>query len=172
MSVEKLSRTDLENGVSDISKKIAALETEMSQHKATFASMWAGYEKEKSSLSSKLGQYQSEVSKRESRDNIEPTITDHALLRYIERVHGIDVEAMKSWLLNDAVKSAVVSGAASCIQDGLKFVIKGSSVVTVVPTKLRNPKRFQSKRPPELDEISEGIAEYEAASVAQSEASQ
>lgn len=42
-----------------------------------------------------------------------PHFTDHAMLRYIERVHHIDVEALKKTLATDALRAAVVFGHGS-----------------------------------------------------------
>ncbi|MBZ0164587.1 MAG: hypothetical protein K8H74_17975 [Notoacmeibacter sp.] len=57
------------------------------------------------------------------------TVTDHAVLRYLERVCGIDV---------DAVRSAIASGCARGVEadapvirfGGARFLLRGAVVVT------------------------------------------
>ncbi len=62
------------------------------------------------------------------------TITDHALLRFIERVKGIDIEACRAEMQSPALDAAVKAGASYVRRgDGTRLVIRGSSVVTVLP---------------------------------------
>lgn len=61
-----------------------------------------------------------------------PRITDHAVLRYIERVHGVDVEKIRSQLLTDAVKLAARTGASKVKRHDCTLVLKSDAVVTVV----------------------------------------
>jgi adenylosuccinate lyase len=77
-----------------------------------------------------LGNVRTELERR-LRPVEKPTVTDHALLRYLERVHGVDVAAMKAHILTDNVTAAIHAGASSVIMDGVRFVIKGNALVTV-----------------------------------------
>ena len=61
----------------------------------------------------------------------EPKITDHAVIRYLERVHNFSFEEIKSDLLSENVVFAIKSGAKAVKKDGYNLVIKGNSVVTV-----------------------------------------
>jgi hypothetical protein len=46
-------------------------------------------------ISSRLAQIKSELAfRRKTRDK--PFITDHAVIRYLERIHGLDIEAVRS----------------------------------------------------------------------------
>lgn len=63
-----------------------------------------------------------------------PMITDHAVLRYLERVKGIDVEAVKREMDTPSLRAAVGIGASGLrLSNGAKLVIDGGSVVTVLP---------------------------------------
>lgn len=61
-------------------------------------------------------------------------ISDHALLRYMERVQGLDIKALKDNLLkrNPGIEAAVNSGATSITIEGATFVIKGKTVTSVI----------------------------------------
>jgi hypothetical protein len=64
---------------------------------------------------------------------VEPVLTEHALLRYIERSHGIDLEHIKSVIMTDANKRAInviVSGKLP-IGNGLTAVIKNKTIVSI-----------------------------------------
>jgi len=59
-------------------------------------------------------------------------ITDHALLRYFERIEGIDVEACRRDLGRRVDAAAAEhEGLSAVILDGQRFVIEGKAVVTV-----------------------------------------
>ena len=62
-----------------------------------------------------------------------PVVTEHALLRYVERVMGIDLEAARSDILNPsrmAVIKAMGSGKLE-MPNGNKLVFKNRAVVTI-----------------------------------------
>ena len=83
-----------------------------------------------SSLRANLNLLSEELSKRTA-PAIEPKVTDHALLRYIERVKGFDVESLKKEILTDAVLNGMKLGASSVKTNGMKLVLKGNAVVTI-----------------------------------------
>lgn len=60
-----------------------------------------------------------------------PTVTDHATLRYIERVMGLDVEAVRQRV----AKICRGVKTAKCVKaDGFDFILKQGVVITVKPT--------------------------------------
>ncbi|MEW6125378.1 MAG: hypothetical protein AB1698_22450 [Pseudomonadota bacterium] len=61
-----------------------------------------------------------------------PHVTDHAVLREIERVHGIDVEAVRRHIAH-RVRHAVAAGAAGLLSEGHRYIIRAGKVVTVLP---------------------------------------
>lgn len=71
------------------------------------------------------------------------SVSDHALLRYLERVKGIDVEGVRAHIAQ--VCRGVV--LARCVKaEGFDFIIKNQTVVTVKPVGARNPKRVPRDR--------------------------
>lgn len=71
------------------------------------------------------------------------TVTDHALLRYLERVIGFDFSLYRDALARRA-EVASVDGAASISLDGHVFVIEDGRVITVLPEGGR-PKRRRKR---------------------------
>jgi hypothetical protein len=59
-------------------------------------------------------------------------VTDHAVLRYLERLHGLDVEAVRAKIAT-TVWRAVLAGASGVRHDGLIYRLQDGVVVTVAP---------------------------------------
>lgn len=57
-------------------------------------------------------------------------VTDHAIIRYLERRHGVDIEELRRHIAALAV-SGVETGATGVIVEGIKLVLIESTVVTV-----------------------------------------
>lgn len=63
----------------------------------------------------------------------DPVVTEHALLRYCERILGVDLEAAKAEILNPG-RLAVIKAMGSGKMDmpgGRKMVFKNRAVVTI-----------------------------------------
>lgn len=61
-------------------------------------------------------------------------VSDHAVLRFLERVRGIDVEAVRAEMRCQAVKVADQFGCATVKRaDGFRLILRNGSVVTVLP---------------------------------------
>ncbi|MFB2553359.1 hypothetical protein [Ensifer soli] len=58
-------------------------------------------------------------------------VTDHAVLRYLERAHGLDVEFFRRHISGLAA-SGVIHGAVGVQIEGVKLVLRGATVVTVL----------------------------------------
>jgi hypothetical protein len=145
-SLKAVPRSKLETQEAELSAAIASVAACIEAIKAELQERLRDPIRQQEQLSAQLSAIRNELEDRRRRDAITPTITDHALLRYIERVHGIDVEAMKSALLSDTVVLAIKNGAASVKTDECKLVIQGMAVVTVYPvekTKAKKPTRAQ-----------------------------
>ncbi len=56
--------------------------------------------------------------------------TDHAVLRYLERIAAIDIEAIRQRIHDDA-HQALASGAAGITVNGIAYRIQGGFVITV-----------------------------------------
>ena len=57
--------------------------------------------------------------------------TDHFLLRYIERVHGVDMQKLRKHILTDKMRFALRSGAKSITSDGYCYIIEDGQFITV-----------------------------------------
>ncbi len=63
----------------------------------------------------------------------EPTVSEHALLRYIERVFGVDMEEIKGLILTEKNRKMIdFAGSCRIKCDGVEFVVKDRVVVSVV----------------------------------------
>ena len=65
--------------------------------------------------------------------NSKPIITEHALIRYMERVKGIDVESMRKEVVNNKIVDQITrlgSGTFPC--GDYKIVVRDSIIVTVL----------------------------------------
>lgn len=58
-------------------------------------------------------------------------VSDHAVLRYLERAHGVPVEAIRASLAASAV-IGVKHGAPVVVLDAVKLVIRSGRVVTTL----------------------------------------
>ena len=67
-------------------------------------------------------------------------ISDHAVLRYLERVGGFDIETLRGQLAARVAKSAV-PGVSALLIDGHRYLIKQTDhelvVATILPAGLR-----------------------------------
>jgi seryl-tRNA synthetase len=77
-------------------------------------------------------------------------VTDHALLRYLERVMGIDIEGIRNTIVNDKVQAIVDTLGDSKVPlgDGVYAVVKNHNVVTIATTEMVVKKPSQGKRTP------------------------
>ncbi len=60
-----------------------------------------------------------------------PIVSDHCLLREMERVHGVDVEAIRH-AIQDKTRQAHLAGAVGIIVDGYRYILRDGHVVTVI----------------------------------------
>lgn len=66
-----------------------------------------------------------------------PHVSDHAVIRYLERHHGIDCEAIRMEMLTPMVRQAVMAGAEGVRVNGGVLKIKGNVITTYMTTKAR-----------------------------------
>lgn len=57
-------------------------------------------------------------------------VTDHAVLRYLERAKGIDIDAIRVEL-GHIVDKAIEMGAGAAVVDGVKYCLNDKTIVTV-----------------------------------------
>lgn len=72
-----------------------------------------------------------------------PSVSDHAVLRYMERVQGFDIEAVRQHI-GTLCRSACRAGAASLKTEGVEFQFADGKVVTVTP-KTRGPSKTRQR---------------------------
>ena len=66
-------------------------------------------------------------------------VSDHALLRYMERVLGLDIQACKKEIITQDIKNAHKTGARKLFKDGLTYIFEGGELVTIIKGR---PKRM------------------------------
>ena len=59
-------------------------------------------------------------------------VTDHALLRYIERVAGVDLDALCEAIVTPEVRAAITAKARTYRTPEATYVIKGGQIVTIL----------------------------------------
>lgn len=67
----------------------------------------------------------------------EVIVSEHAILRYLERVEGVDIEKIKERILNEEFKKAynVLGDGKYPIENKFFVRVKGNVIVTVLPNK-------------------------------------
>lgn len=68
-----------------------------------------------------------------AKEAAEPRVSDHAVIRYLERKHGFDFDGVRAEILTPDRVAAIRAGATSIRHDGIKFVVKDGVIVTTVP---------------------------------------
>jgi hypothetical protein len=81
-------------------------------------------------------------------------VTDHAVLRHLERVHGVDVEGVRRDL-GFKVDAAIEAGAVATVSDGIRYVLVEDRLVSCVPVKSNPPRGRANRRRARLDEEEE-----------------
>jgi len=64
--------------------------------------------------------------------NTKPRVSDHAVIRYLERIHGFNFEDQRKELLSNEVIEAMKVGVKTIKRDGYSLVLKGNVVVTIL----------------------------------------
>lgn len=99
---------------------------------------------------------------RRSRGAAEPRISDHAVLRFMERGMGFDIDALRRRLLNDTVKAAMKAGAKTVTVEGVRLVVQGNVITTVLDVPAKKFRPAPRTRDPETEQamIQAGLAEH------------
>lgn len=91
--------------------------------------------KEKNRLCSQLKEQLKAINQKiTDLENSEVIVTEHAIIRYLERAMGLDLEQIKREILserNEALIEQLGSGKYP-IGSGLKAVVKGKAIVSIV----------------------------------------
>ena len=62
-------------------------------------------------------------------------ITDHAVVRYLERVLNIEIDELKKTIISDKLRALIMSTGDGCypVGNGQVAVVQNSRVITVAP---------------------------------------
>lgn len=71
-------------------------------------------------------------------------VSDHALIRWLERVKGVDMEALRSEI-RASIAPAVAAGATAVERGGMRFTIEKGVLTTVMPARHRKYKAWKEK---------------------------
>ncbi len=83
----------------------------------------------------------------EIRRNITTKVSDHALLRYLERYYKIDMEKMRAEIMTPIVEAAIKAGAKTVKVHGIAFVLRDNTIVTsLIEKDIVNTRRVNSKK--------------------------
>ena len=140
------TRNELAREREDLVSKLSRAEADIEAIKSEMAVRLKDVQGDAERLRSRIANIDDELARREAADAVVPTVSDHALLRYIERVCGVDIDALKDELLTDAVVLAIKSGATGVKTPHGTMVIKGSTVVTFKTDDMDRKRRVQKSR--------------------------
>ena len=60
-----------------------------------------------------------------------PVVTDHAAIRYLERVYGVDIKALKRRIAK-STEEGRKAGASAVLSDGVRYTLSPAGNVTSV----------------------------------------
>jgi chromosome segregation ATPase len=91
---------------------------------------------ESKTLNTKIKTKRDEIATVEARivmANLKITVSEHAVLRYLERVQGIDISSIKETILNDQIKEQIQTlGNGVYPNNGFRVRVKNNVIVTVI----------------------------------------
>jgi hypothetical protein len=116
-------------------RKIKGLKTQLNQLNADADILKIQISNNQKELSSKLNsikQINSEIEKLNQQDGIR--VSEHAIVRYLERVKGLDIEQIQSEILTDSILKLIevlgVNGTYP--NNGFSVVIRNNTVTTIL----------------------------------------
>lgn len=107
-------------------------------------------ERDLAAARTELQEVQAEIRKKTA-PKPKPTISEHALLRFIERVLGFDVESIRRRVMTEGVVSAMEKGATAVTIEGVRFIVRNNTIVTTVDKPDRKKMQKQGRRPEPVD---------------------
>ncbi len=115
------------------SQTLKQLQTRKAKLESTIADSKLTLEDAKSELNkytSQLASVNNQINQLKDKDII---ISEHAILRYMERVMGVDMEAIKERVLTNTVKTMIgnMGNGKYPIDGGGKAVVRNNTIITV-----------------------------------------
>jgi predicted nuclease with TOPRIM domain len=114
----------LKEKVEELETRISALNDEAKPLREQLGNI----DRQKSKLATERNQYVERIKELKEK----PRVSDHAVIRYLERKYGFTFEDIRTELLTPTVVSAMNSGVESVKVNGTTLKIKGRTVVTVL----------------------------------------
>lgn len=74
-----------------------------------------------------------------------PRVSDHALLRYLQRKYKVDFDSLRDEILTETVIKAINLGVSSITVDGFKLMIHDKCVTTVLDKDMHSIPRSKKK---------------------------
>lgn len=84
-----------------------------------------------------LNARKSAIEEQKRQEKLVPTVSDHAVIRFLERKYGFDFEHIREEILTRSVKSMIEFGAESIKVDSGRFKVKDKKIVTFITNKKR-----------------------------------
>lgn len=152
--IKDQTSVELQQSRADLSSKIERCNENVGRLSAEMSAMQVEVQK----LVSRASAIDTELERR-TRPAPEVRLSEHALLRFIERICDIDVEEIRARILSPAVVAAVQAGASAVTIENVKFIVKGNTIITTFGEQQRVKKR-DHKRVRVVDPIEAGLQEY------------
>ena len=153
------STSDLVDEIEDLKAKIETIHGRIAEHQREMTALQGEVAQMEATRRSLLAEVE-----RRSRPTVDVRITDHALLRYVERIFRIDVDTVRREILTDGVAKCIELGASTITVNGVQFRVKDRSIVTVIGNDQKNhrkrSKAHHRGRRPERDDINAHLADY------------
>lgn len=96
--------------------------------------------------------------------NEEPRVTDHALMRFMERILNLDLDALRGRMLTPTVAAAIRAGASAVTVEGVRLVVCGGVITTVLDAAERRRTNHGALNtaapPPAKAAVREGLDDY------------
>lgn len=83
-----------------------------------------------------------------ARQSAGPVVTEHALLRYLERVKGLDLEALRQEILTEGMAQQIqaLRSGRFPLQNGIALVVEDLVVRTIETTELAQERKARRKK--------------------------
>jgi uncharacterized protein YlxW (UPF0749 family) len=73
-----------------------------------------------------------ELDKRIDDAHRQPRVSDHAVIRYLERKYGFSFDRVRAEILTPDRASAINAGATGISHEGVRFLVRDKTITTVV----------------------------------------